>query len=105
MARELWWASLNTGSPRYADWHGILDSDRVPLKSPGSGQTRLGEEVTEVYLLDLAALDEPAKERLCDFLAKKFNATAAQARAGIEQDGMPIRAEDVTVCFDMRAFL
>jgi hypothetical protein len=103
--RELWWARLNQSSPRYADWLHCLGSDKVPLKSPGSGQTQLGGERADVHLLDWPALEESAKERLMAFLAKKFQADPKEVRAELDKNGMPIRAEDVTVVFDMRAFL
>lgn len=105
MARELWWASLNTSSPRYEDWRKVLGSDRVPLKSPGSGQTQFGEEVAEVYMLDWPNLEELVKERLVHFLAHKFQAAKEEVRAELDAHGMPIRAADVTVCFDLRAIL
>lgn len=103
--RKLWWAKLNSHSPRYQDWLRILGSDEVPLKSPGSSQTRLGEESDEVHLLDWENLSEPVKERLVAFLATKFKALNTEVRAELEKNGMPIRASDVTVFYDVRAFL
>ena len=103
--RELWWATLDSHSPRYADWLRILGTDKVPLLSLGSGQTKLGEETEEVYLLNWPGLDEGQKSRLLDFLAKKFSANLDEIRSDLDKNGFPIRASDVTVCFDMRAFL
>lgn len=106
MARELWWASLNQQSPRYRDWYGILEDDRVPLLSPWSASARLGEETCDVYALDWQNLDEGQSERLLDFLAKKFVANKEEIVKDFDRDGfMPIRATDVTVFYDMRAFL
>ena len=104
--RELWWASLNQQSPRYRDWYGILEDDRVPLLSPFSASAKLGEEICEVYALDWQNLDEAQSTRLLDFLAHKFNASQDEIAKDLDRDGhMPIRAADVTVCYDMRAFL
>jgi len=104
--RDLCWASLDKTSPRYADWFHILGTDRVPLRSPGSGQSKLGEETAEVYLLDWPNLDEQQKSRLLSLLAKKFSADPKEIQADLDRDGhFPIRAADVYVCFDIRAFI
>lgn len=103
--RRLWWATLFSGSPRYTDWRRILGSDDVPLMSAGSGNATLGNESVEVYLLDLSQLSPEQFDRLVMFVANKFRATPAEMRDGIMQEGFPIRAADVTVAFDMRAFL
>lgn len=103
--RELWWARLDSKSPRYASWLEILGTDKVPLLTPGSGQTKLGEETEEVYLLNWPGLDEGQKRRLLDFLAKKFSADLDEIRSELDKNGFPIRASDVSVFFDMRAFL
>lgn len=103
---RLWWARLSTTSPRYADWRKILDSEEVPLLSPGSHSAKLGEETTEVYLLDWQSLDGEASERLLEFLANKFGVETKVIEADLDRDGhFPIRAEDVTISFDVRAFL
>jgi len=104
--RELWYASLDKSSPRYADWFHVLGTDRVPLRSPSSGRSKLGEETAEVYLLDWPNLDKQQKSRLLGFLAKKFSADQKEIQADLDRDGhFPIRAADVYVCFDMRAFI
>lgn len=104
--RRLWWATLYSGSPRYADWHAILGTDDVPLLYPGSGTTELiGEGKHEVYLLDLSALSEQQMDRLVAFVAKKFRAGQEEVRDGIMREGFPVRAADVTVCFDIGAFI
>ncbi len=104
--RKLWWASLNSSSPRYADWKAILGTDSVPLLSPGSAEAQLGEETCEVYALDWQNLDGEQSQRLIDFLSKKFSADPKEIESDLDRDGhMPIRAADVTVCYDMRAFL
>jgi hypothetical protein len=106
MARELWWASLNQQSPRYADWLKILGDDRVPLLSPWSAQAKLGDETTEVYALDWQNLDGDASQRLLEFVAAKFCVATEEIEKDLDRDGhFPIRAQDVTVFYDVRAFL
>lgn len=103
---ELWEAKLNGSSPRYADWKAILGTDKVPLLSPQTAETKLGEETCAVYLMDWQNLDEEASNRLLDFLAKKFNADREVIAADLDETGyFPIREADVTVFYDMRAFL
>ena len=106
MARELWWATLNQSSPRYADWRKILGEDRVPLLSPWAAQAKLGEETTHVYALDWHDLDGDASQRLLEFVAAKFGVATEVIEADLNRDGhFPIREQDVTVFYDMRAFL
>lgn len=106
MARELWWASLNKESPRYADWFKILGTDHVPLLSPWAAKANLGGETTEVYALDWQNLDGDASQRLLEFVANKFGVGTEVIEADLDRDGhFPIREQDVTVFYDMRAFL
>jgi hypothetical protein len=103
---EMWSATLNPASPRYADWKAILDSDHVTLLSPMPGKTKLGDEECEVYLLDWQDLDEEASLRLLNFVAKKFNASVDEISADLDRDGhFPIRASDVIVSMSLRMFL
>jgi hypothetical protein len=106
MSRELWWARLVSTSPRYADWFGILGTDKVPLRSPAEGETEfVGEGKFNVYVLDLDKLSEEQFDRLTSFVARKFKADLEVVRQEVRRDGFPIRAEDVCISYDMRAFL
>jgi len=108
MSNRLWTATLNRSSPRYATWSRILGSDEVPLRSPRSQMAILGEaeEHAEVYLLDALHLAPGQRERLEAWIAKKYGVSIAEARAETEAKGhFPIRAEDVDVAYDMRAFV
>jgi hypothetical protein len=106
MSRELWWARLTSTSPRYADWFGILGTDKVPLRSPGEGETEfIGEGKVQAYVLNLDKLSEEQFERLITFVAKKFRADREIVRKEVQRDGFPIRAEDVTISYDIRAFI
>jgi hypothetical protein len=106
MARELWWASLNKQSPRYAEWLKILETDRVSLLSPWPAQAKLGDETTDVYALDWQDLDGEQSQRLLEVVAAKFGVETKEVEADLDRDGhFPIRAQDVTVFYDVRAFL
>jgi hypothetical protein len=104
---KLWWAKLNTSSPRYREWYGILDSDDVPLIQPQSTLADLGpEKDVEIYALDWQNLDEGQSERLLTCLSRKFGADSEVIQHDLDRDGhLPIRAADVTVFYDARAFL
>lgn len=107
----MWSAILNPRGPNYASWKHVLDSERVPLKSPHSVSADLGDGVrvvpensVEVYLLNLQAMTLGQRARLVGFVAKKFDCPVSEVEAEIAAKGFPIRAVDVIVSFDMRAF-
>jgi hypothetical protein len=102
---RLWWATLDRRSPRYADWEKILGSDDVPLQSPASGQTKLGQESAEVYLLDLAQLSAEQRAHLIEFIVQRFKADRREVEQELDKVGFPIRAADVSVAFSLRAFI
>ena len=84
----------------------MLGSNDVPLKSAASGKTALGpEQDVEVYLLDIPALTLPQRARLLSWVAAKFGAPIHEVEAEITKSGFPIRAVDVIVSFDLRAFV
>lgn len=104
--RRLWWATLVPSSPRYLDWYTILDSDNVPLLYPGAAPAKLGEQPDkiDVFQIDLSKMTEPQIDRLVRHVMNRFRAPEAAVRDAILQDGFPIRAVDVSLAFDMRAF-
>jgi len=106
MARELWWARLGSSSPRYKDWFQILGTDKVPLLHPGDAECNfIGEGAVYAHRLALDQLDEHQLNRLIAFVAKKFGADEGTVRTEVLRDGFPVRSEDVTIFYDMRAFL
>lgn len=118
MTNRLWWATLNSSSPRYKTWRDILDGDEVPLKHPAAQRATLGvpaiertagspgmEENVEVYAIDIHAMSDLQIKRLIAFVSAKFHAPAKDVELTIGREGFPIRAEDVTVAYSMRAFL
>ena len=106
MARELWWASLDSHSPRYGDWFKILGTDRVLLTHPGEAECNfIGEGKVQAYALALERLTPEQFDRLVAFVAHKFKADRELVSKEVLRDGFPIRAEDVYITYDMRAFL
>lgn len=106
MSVELWKAILDPSGPNYVTWREIFGDERVPLKNPREVKATLeGEGQTEVYLLDIPALTLPQRARLLYAVAKKFHATTYEVEAEINRVGFPIRAADVIVSYDMRAFV
>jgi hypothetical protein len=101
-----WSATLNPCGPNYEHWHHVLCSDSVPLTSSASVRANLGdkERDVEVYMLNLRALTLKQRARLVSFVAQRFNARIDQVEEEVDRAGFPIRAEDVIVHFDMRAF-
>lgn len=102
----LWEATLDPNSPRYNDWKQILESEKVPIKSPAAFECKLGEnETDQVYALDIPKLDDGQFRRLVEFIQKKFGVTETEVEAELFRRGFPIRDSDVIVAFSMRAFL
>lgn len=104
-ARKLWWARLRSSSPRYGVWRDILGTDEVPVKSPQIVRAELGKQPDDVYELDLAQLNAEQRRRLVDFIVRKFGESRAEVERELDFTGFPIREADVSVAFDMRAFL
>ena len=106
MSTELWQAILNPQGPNYQTWLEIFGTNQVPLKNPAEVKAQLhGEGQADVYILDIEALTLPQRARLWSKVAKKFNAPIYEVQAEIAKKGFPIRAADVIVSFDMRAFV
>jgi hypothetical protein len=105
MTRKLWSATLLSTSPRYQDWKQILGSDEVPITNPKPFATQLGPDLADVYTLDMDRLSRDQYSRLLDFVVERFGTKGREARQILDSDGFPIRAADVSVSYDLRAFL
>ena len=106
MSVELWKAILDPGGPHYQEWHQIFGESRVPLESCKSQMASLGEEKdVEVYKLNLSAMTLEQRSRLLGHIAKRFNVPIYEVEAEIAKVGFPIRAADLIVSYDMRAFV
>jgi hypothetical protein len=106
MTRKLWSAALRPSSPRYEQWHKILGSNDVPITNPNPFATQLGPEgLQEVHTLDIDRFDRAQMQRLIDLMVDHFSLKPHEARRILETDGFPIRAADVLVSYELRAFL
>lgn len=106
MSVELWSATLNPSGPNYQTWLETLGGTKVPLKSSQSVKAELGpEKDVEVYLLDLRALTLGQKAKLLGRMAATFGVPIYEVEAELNRSGFPIRAVDVIVSFDVRAFV
>lgn len=103
---ELFSAILNPSGPNFEEWNTVLASHRVPLESP---ETRLitldGEKDVEVYMVALKALKLRQRANLTAQIARKSRTTIDEVENVLAIYGMPIRAADVIVNLNMRAFV
>ncbi|HEV2464252.1 MAG TPA: hypothetical protein VGT04_10625 [Acidobacteriaceae bacterium] len=106
MSAELWHAILNPRGPNYERLKAIFPENRVPLQSPGSIKADLGaEKEVEVYMLNLSALPLKQRARLMFMVAQNSGVSVAVVEEVACEQGFPIRAADVIVSFDLRAFV
>lgn len=83
---------------RRREWVAILGSDTMPLKSMLPTRVNLpGIENALVYELDLEALTDEQRRRMVDHIALKFDLTPEFVETRLEEEGVPILAQDVTV--------
>lgn len=105
MTTELWNATLNPNGPNYERLKDIFPS-RIPLKSCTPVKATLGEEKdVPVYLLDFRAMPIGHRARLFGMVAAKFGVPVYEVEKTAATEGFPIREADVTVSYDMRAFV
>jgi hypothetical protein len=104
---DLYSAILRPSSPNFEEWNQVLGSHRVPLESPRSQMRRLSgeEKEVEVYRINLQAMTLRQRANLLEHLARKLKLTIDDVEALLRKDGMPIRAADVIVSYNMRAFV
>jgi hypothetical protein len=106
MTVELWQAILKPGGPHYAEWFEIFGESRVPLESCKPQMATLGDEKNiEVYKLNLSAMTLEQRARLLGSISKRFQVPIYELEAEIAKVGFPIRAADLIVSYDMRAFV
>lgn len=103
---ELYSAILNPRGPNYQSWRDVLGGEQVPLKSATSVKADLGaEKDVEVYMLNLAAMTLRVRARLLGTLAQRFGVPVYKVEQDLQQNGLPIRAEDVIVSISLKAFV
>lgn len=107
MDNPLWTATLVSTSPRYKEWHRILGGDAVPLLDPKTYHADFAkdERDVEIHKLDWQGLNSMQKNRLIEWVCKKFSVTRAQSSDELNQRGFPIRAADVSIAISYRAIL
>jgi len=90
-------ATLIETSPRAAGWQRIFGRlNNVPLTSSRLHLVRHQTEgLMYVYELDISALTPEERERLIDLLAEEFNLPRSEVASDVDEQGVPIRAEDV----------
>lgn len=100
-------ATINPANPRAASWRYVFEAETVPLESPASHAARAPDgTVKHFYRIALDALDQAARRRLIDHIARAFGLTPEEVHRDITGPrGCPILADDVTVTIDARLFL
>lgn len=91
-------ATISKESPRYAIWMQVYGSDTVYIQSPIPYEAEivdLGEQ--SIYMLDLELLTSEQRERQIAHIAERFELDPAEVEAELDEHGVPILAEDVTV--------
>lgn len=101
-------ATIRPESPPYRDWLRVFGTDQVPIMLPypvrGSAP---GVESAEFYKLHVPSLTPDQRSRLVEFIAERFGELPSTVEALMDdpEHGVPIKAEDVLVSVDARAFL
>jgi hypothetical protein len=89
---------INRRSSRFAQWKRAFNSDTVPLVTPSPCLATVpGHPGARVYYLAWQQLPAPARERLFDYLSRKFGTPRDQVEHLLRIEGLPILADDVKV--------
>lgn len=97
---ETWktFATIRPQAERAAWWLEVFGGDRCPIKSILPHRASLpGHPNALVYELDLAALTPEMRERLVASIAKRFNLSPAFVEFDLDNEGVPVLADDVVV--------
>lgn len=95
-----WKTTARIADPeRKAFWEGIFGSDIVPVTSiipqwvtvPGYATSQLA------YMLDLAAISQEQRKKLCLALAEKFGFAVGYVRERLDEVGVPVLVVNVAV--------
>jgi hypothetical protein len=101
-------ATIRASSERAPWWHEVFGGDRAPIKSifpyranlseaPNGPTASAGKPGALVYEMDLQALTPEMRERLVQFIAKRFGQNPAFVEFDLDNEGCPILADDVVV--------
>lgn len=97
---------INPDCERATWWQEVYGSFEVPLLSPLP--IRLigpNGEAQSFYKVDLSKLPPQQHDKAAQFVANKFGLPIDEVRKDMNEYGIPILAEDVTVSFDARLVL
>lgn len=101
-------ATIKRECPRYQDWLEVFGTDTIQITMPLPCQGSVpGVAAAEFYKLYVPSLTAEQRARLMAFLAGKFGEPPSIVEALIDdpEHGVPIKADDVSVAVDARAFL
>ena len=83
---------------RLATWSKIFNGDTIPIKSIFPQIVNLpGHPNALIYFLDLEAITDEQRKQLTLSISDKFNLPVPIIEDDIDEAGVPILAEDVTV--------
>jgi len=91
-------AILSQSSSRVDDWLKVFGTTIIPLRSPLPTIAilpGLGERV--IYQIDISALSPEQRQRMIQHISRRFRIAPEEVDAALDEQGCPIRAEDVTV--------
>jgi hypothetical protein len=86
------------GKQRWAD---VFPEGTLPVKS----YVPVSSNVGNIYLVDWAAITEEQRQAVLQKLADRFNISKREVEMQVLQDGLPIRAELVTVAIPFKFFV
>src|SRR5512135_2486606 len=87
--------TVTVGGSRGDEWERICGTRTFPVRSPIPVLADLpGKPKSEVFLLDLASIEKPVRERIVAHLSQKFGLPPAEAEAEVNSKGIPILAEE-----------
>jgi hypothetical protein len=79
-------------------WHQIFDTDCIPIRSFMPSRANLpGHPDALIYELDLRVITAEQRQRLCAALADKFELPESVVTVMLDDHGVPILADHVSV--------
>ena len=96
--------TISKESPRFREWLEVFGANSVPLLSPLPHQAKGPDGIPQLfYLMDLSWLDDDQRDRLVNFLSRKFEVPIETIHQDMKTiKGLPILAEDLIVAIPTR---
>lgn len=102
----LWTATLNPRGPGYADLAQIFPDGAIPLLSPAPAERDGPHGRMSFYQVDPSQCSPEQLRKAAEIIARNFHVEAEQVLEDLRgPHGWPVREENVTVGFSMRAFI